>query len=136
MLDSYVGDGVLDLKRLEEELFDEAYMDSAFDYGWSLDSELDYDNARWTWEREGLFEQFLREHLEDEGCKEWNDGEQNGQFVWIREFDLLMVRPGSDAVPDATLSFNRLGIDDIEFATGVVRGGLFYPHKTATKVVV
>ena len=135
MLEEYIKDEALDLKEFEEDLFDRYYVNRLLDYDTSRYPDLDYENARWTWEWNSLFEQAIRERLEDEGYRS-SDGHARGQFVWIREFDLLMVRPGSGMVPDATLSFNRLEIDDIEFAAGVVRDGLFYPCKTATKVIV
>ena len=135
MLEEYIENGAFDLKEFEEDLFDRYYEDHLFDYDTSRYPDLDYENARWTWEWNSLFEQAIRERLEDEGYRS-SDGRGRGRFVWIREFDLLMVRPGSVMVPDATLSFNRLEIDDIEFATGVVWDGLFYPCKTAGKVIV
>lgn len=135
MFEEYIENGAFDLKELEEDLFAVAYQDCMFDFAWSNDSERDYENARWAWEWDSLFVQFIREQLENEGYRA-SDGNARGQFVWIREFDLLMVRPGSEAVPDAAFSFNRLEIDDIEFATGVVCDGLFYPCKTAGKVIV
>jgi hypothetical protein len=135
MLEEHIENGAFDLKELEEDLFATAYQDCTFDYSWSRDPDRDYENARYVWNWDSLFEQTLRERLEDAGYRA-SDGHARGRFVWIREFDLLMVCPGSEAVPDATLSFNRLEIDDIEFATGVVRDGLFYLCKTATKVIV
>ena len=135
MLEEYIDNGAFNLKELEEDLFATAYQDCTFDFGWSNNRERDYENARYVWDKDGLFEQTLREQLEDEGYRS-SDVYGNGRFVWIRESSLLMVRPGSDEIPDASLSFNRLEIDDIEFATGVVCDGLFYPCKTATKVIV
>lgn len=135
MFEEYIENGAFDLKEFEEDLFDRYYGDHLFDYDTSRYPDLDYENAWWTWVWNSLFEQAIRERLEEEGYRS-SDGHARGQFVWIREFDLLMVRPGSDTVPDATLSFNRLEIDDIEFATGVVCDGLFYPCKTARKVIV
>ena len=135
MLEEYVENGAFNLEALEEDLFGKYYNEHLFDYDTSRYPDLDYENARCTWEWNSLFEQAIRERLEDEGYRS-SDGHARGQFVWIREFDLLMVRPGSDTVPDAAFSFNRLEIDDIEFATGVVCDGLFYPHKPAGKVIV
>lgn len=135
MLEEYIKDEALDLKELEEDLFNREYADSTFDYAWSQNPEHDYINARDTWIWDGLFEQTLRERLEDDGYRS-SEVYGNGSFVWIREFDLLMVRPGSDVVPDAAFSFNRLELDDIEFATGVACDGFFYPRKTAGRAVV
>ena len=135
MLEEYIENGAFNLEALEEDLFDRYYNECLFDYDTSRDDEIDYENARWTWGWNSLFEQVVREQLEDAGYRA-SDGHARGQFVWIREFDLLMVRPGSDTVPYAAFSFNRLEIDDIEFATGVVCDGLFYPCKTAGKVIV
>lgn len=135
MLEEYIENGAFNLEALEEDLFSQYYEDHLFDYGTSRDAEIDYENARWTWEWNSLFEQAIQEQLEDVGYRT-SDGHARGRFVWIREFDLLMVRPGDDVVPDATFSFNSLEIDDIEFATGVVRDGLFYPRKTAGRVIV
>ena len=135
MLEEYIENGAFDLKEFEDDLFDRYYEDHLFDYDTSRYPDLDYENARWTWEWNSLFEEAVREQLEDADYRA-SDGHARGQFVWIREFDLLMVRPGGDVVPDATFSFNRLEIDDIEFATGVVCDGLFYPCKTAGKVIV
>lgn len=135
MLEEYIENGAFNLEALEEDLFSQYYEDHLFDYDTSRCPEVDWENARWTWELNSLFEQAVREQLENKGYRT-SDGHARGRFVWIREFDLLMVRPGSDMVPDATLSFNRLEIDDIEFATGVVCDGLFYLCKTAAKVIV
>ena len=135
MLEEYIENGAFNLKELEEDLFATAYQDSTFDYDRSKNPEDDYLNARYTWQWDGLFEEALREQLESEGYRA-SDGHARGRFVWIRELNLLMVCPGSEAVPDATFSFNRLEIDDIEFATGVVCDGLFYPCKTAGRVIV
>lgn len=135
MLEEYIENGAFNLEALEEDLFGKYYNEHLFDYNTSRYAEIDWENARWEWELNSLFEQAIREQLENKGCRT-SDGHARGQFVWIREFDLLMVCPGSGVVPDATLSFNRLEIDDIEFATGVVCNGLFYPHKTAGKVIV
>lgn len=136
MLEEYIKNGAFNLEQLEEDLFSMYYGDHLFDYDTSRCPEHDYINARYAWEWSSMFMQAVREQLEDGGYRECIAEQACGRFVWIREFDLLMVRPGSDAVPDATLSFNRLEIDDIEFATGVVRDGLYYPRKTATKVIV
>lgn len=134
MLEEYIENGVFNLEALEEDLFSKYYEGHLFDYDTSRCPEIDWENARWTWELHSLYEQAIREQLEDAGYRT-SDGHARGRFVWIREFDLLMVRPGSDVIPDAAFSFNRLEIDDIEFATGVVCDGLFYPHKTAGKVI-
>lgn len=136
MLEEYIDNRAFNLEQLEEDLFDRYYGDHLFDYETSRLPEQDYENARWTWGWNSLFVQAIRELLEDGGYRECIAEQARGRFVWIREFDLLMVRPGSDVVPDAAFSFNRLEIDDIEFATGVVCDGLFYPCKTATKVIV
>lgn len=135
MFEEYVENGAFNLEQLEEDLFARYYEDRLFDYDTSRCPERDYENARYEWNWSGLFEQAVREQLEDGGYRS-SEVYGNGSFVWIREFDLLITRPSSDAVPDDAFSFNRLELDDIEFATGVVRDGLFYPRKTATKVIV
>ena len=135
MFEEYIKNGAFNLEALEGDLFGKYYNEHLFDYNTSRYPEIDWENARWEWELNSLFEQAIKEQLEDKGYRT-SDGHARGQFVWIREFDLLMVRLGSEAVPDATFSFNRLEIDDIEFATGVVRDGLVYPLKTAEKMIL
>lgn len=136
MLEKYIKNGAFDLKELDDELFEEEYEKCSFDYHWSQDPDRDHENARARWDHEGILEEAVLEWLENEGYHDWDRTHANGEFVWIHSLELLMVKPDQGAVPDAALSFNRLEIEDIEYASGVVRNGLFYLCKTATKVIV
>lgn len=135
MLEEYVENEAFNLEQLEEDLFDRYYGDHLFDYDTSKNPEHDYTNAKWTWEWNSLFVQAIREQLEDGGYRS-SEVYGNGRFVWIREFDLLMVRPESGVVPGDVKSFSMEELEDAEYASGLMCDGLFYPRKTATKVIV
>lgn len=134
MFEEYIKDGVLDIEELEEDLFSREYEDCTFEYPYSRHPDLDYENARMTWETNGMFEEVVRERLECQGYEECGGDRVYGQFVWIRELDLLMVRP-EDIVPySARKSLTIQELEDVEFASGVVCSEWFYPETTAERV--
>ena len=134
MFEEYIKNGVLDLEELEEDLFMRDYEDCVFDYARSRNPDLDYENARMTWETNGMFEEVVRERLECQGYEEWNGSCVDGRCVGIRELDLLMVR-SEDTVPySARMSFPRQELEDVEFITGVVYSEWFCPDTTAGRV--
>lgn len=136
MLEEYIENEALNLKALEEDLFAVAYQDCTFDYAWSNDHERDYENARWTWEWDSLFVQFIREQLENAGYRECIAERAHGHYVWIREFDLLMVKPDHEVGHIFYGSFSVEELDGVEFASGTVYEGRFYAQTTADKVIV
>lgn len=134
MFEEYIKNGVFDLEELEEDLFMREYEDCTFEYPHSRHPDLDYENARMTWETNGMFEEVIREQLEDAGYKEWDGSRVYGRFVWIRSFDLLMMRPEDGVAYSARKSFTRQELEDVEFAAGVVYSEWFCPETTAERV--
>lgn len=135
MFEEYVENGVFDLKRLEEDLFNEEYENCALDYARSQNPDLDYENARMEWERSGLFEQVLKERLRDNGCREWDDEDLGSGFVWIRELDLLMGLKGDGSRP-VVAECNRGGLEELEYASGFMIMGWFFAQTIAERTLV
>ena len=136
MLEKYIKNGAFDFKGLDDDLFEEEYERCSFDYHWSQDPDRDHENARAQWDRGEILEEAVLEWLENEGYHDWDRTPTNGEFVWIHNLELLMVKPDPGVVQDDVKSFDREALNDIEYASGVVCDGLFYPCKTATGVIV
>ena len=56
MFEEYIENGAFNLEALEEDLFGRYYNEHLFDYDTSRYAEIDWENARWTWELNSLFE--------------------------------------------------------------------------------
>lgn len=136
MFEEYIKNGVLDLEELEEDLFMREYEDCTFEYPHSRHPDLDYENARMTWETDGMFEEVARERLEPQGYEEWDGSRVYGRFVWIRGLDLLMVHPDDSVAGKGRKSFTFQELEDVEFASGVVCSEWFYPETIAERAIV
>ena len=134
MFEDYVTGDTFDIDELEDNIFREAYVNNEFDYTHSHDEVSDYENALWVWERHGLFNQFVREHLESKGYRDWDDCPQDGMFIWIQDLELLMVCPGPTDVCQVEGTFNRDSLYDAEYAHGVVIGRKFIAGNIETEV--
>lgn len=137
MFEGYIENGAFNLEALEEDMFFHCYEEQLFDYDKSKCPEHDYVNARWAWQCKGLFEQYLREQLEDGGYKEYGSDRLYGRFVWIRELDLLVVQDNDSArLQPVVAKCNKGGLDDLEYALGFMIAGLFLVRAMAEKVIV
>ena len=134
MFEDYVTGDTFDIGELENNIFMKAYVNNEFDYTHSCDEETDYGNAFLVWERDGLFNQSVREYLESKGYKDWNDCPQDGTFVWIQDLELLMVCPGTTDVCWVEGTFDRDSLYDVVYAHGVVIGSKFIAGTIETEV--
>lgn len=134
MFENCVTGDTFDIDELEDNIFRKAYVNNEFDYTHSYDEISDYENALWVWERDGLFNQFVREYLESNGYRDWDDCPQNGMFVWIQDLELLMVCPGTTDVCQAEGTFDRDSLYDAVYAHGVVIGSKFIAGNIETEV--
>lgn len=134
MFEDYVTGDTFDIGELEDNFFRAAYVNNEFDYPHSRDEETDYRNAQMVWERDGLFNQFVREYLESKGYRDWDDCPQDGTFVWIQDLELLMVCPGTTDVCRVEGTFDRDSLYDVVYAHGVVIGSKFIAGTIETEV--
>lgn len=134
MFKGYVTGDTFDIDELENNFFSTAYVNNEFDYPHSRDEETDYGNALWVWERDGLFNQSVREYLESKGYRDWDDCPQDGAFVWIQDLELLMVCPGTTDVCQVKGTFDRGSLYNAEYAHGVVIGSKFIAGTIETEV--
>ena len=96
-------------------------------YQRSKDSETDAMNAWEYWDEQDLLRDFLENLFETSGYVEWDDNPDNGQFIWIQDYEMLVVKPSERELPtDVAATFDRDSLYECQYAQGVVRDGVFY----------
>lgn len=124
----WVDGDTFNLNELSEDIFREEFEANNIEgYQRSKDSETDAMNAWEYWDEQDLLRDFLENLFETSGYVEWDDNPDNGQFIWIRDYEMLVVKPSERELPmDVAATFDRDSLYECQYAQGVVRDGVFY----------
>lgn len=124
----WVDGDTFNLNELSEDIFREQFGSNSIDgYQRSKDSETDAENAWAYWDDNDLLNDFLENLFESIGFVEWNDKPSDGRFIWIQDYEMLVVKPSDIELPtNVTATFNRDSLYETVYAEGVVRDGVFY----------
>lgn len=124
----WVDGDTFNLNELSEDIFREQFGSNSIEgYQRSKDSETDAENAWAYWDDNDLLYDFLENLFESLGFVEWDDNPSDGRFIWIQDYEMLVVKPSERELPtDVAATFDRDSLYECQYAQGVVRGGVFY----------
>lgn len=128
MFSNWVDGDTFNLHELSDDIFNEQFSCNNIDgYQRSKDSEVDAENAWEYWGENSLLYDFLENLFETIGFVEWDDKPSNGRFIWIQDYEMLVVKPSDIELPtNVTATFDRDSLYECQYAQGVVRDGVFY----------
>ena len=128
MLLDWVDGDTFNLTELSEDIFREQFGSNSIDgYQRSKDSETDAENAWAYWDDNDLLHDFLENLFESTGFVEWDDKPSDGRFIWIQDYEMLVVKSCDSELPtDVAATFDRDSLYECQYAQGVVRDGVFY----------
>ena len=128
MLSEWVDGDTFNLHELSEDIFREQFGSNSIDgYQRSKDSETDAMNAWAYWDDNDLLYAFLENLFETIGFVEWDDKPSDGRFIWIQDYEMLVVKSNDSELPtDVAATFDRDSLYECQYAQGVVRDGVFY----------
>lgn len=124
----WVDGNTFNLNELSEDIFREQFGSNSIEgYQRSKDSETDAENAWAYWDDNNLLHDFLENLFESLGFVEWDDKPSDGRFIWIQDYEMLVVKPSDIKLPtDVAATFDRDSLYECQYAQGVVRDGVFY----------
>ena len=136
MFSDWVNGDTFNLHELSDDIFREEFEANNIEgYQRSKDSEIDAMNAWQYWYEQGLLRDFLEAMFESIGYVEWDDKPSDGRFIWIQDYEMLVVKPGNSELPtDVAATFDRDSLYECQYAQGVVRDGVFYCTVVAREV--
>lgn len=128
MFSDWVDGDTFNLTELSEDIFRERFGSNSIDgYQRSKDSETDAENAWAYWDDNDLLYDFLENLFETLDFVEWDDKPSDGRFIWIQDYEMLVVKSSDSELPtDVTATFDRDSLYECQYAQGVVRDGVFY----------
>ena len=128
MFSDWVDGNTFNLHELSEDIFNEQFSCNNIDgYQRSKDSETDAMNAWEYWHSNSLLHDFLKNLFEELGHVEWDNNPSDGRFIWIQDYEMLVVLPSDNELPtDVAATFDRDSLYECQYAQGVVRDGVFY----------
>jgi len=128
MFSDWVDGDTFNLNELSEDIFREQFdSDSIEGYQRSKDSETDAENAWAYWDDNDLLYDFLENLFETISFVEWDDKPSDGRFIWIQDYEMLVVKSSDIALPtEVVATFDRDSLYECQYAQGVVRDGVFY----------
>lgn len=128
MFSGWVDGDTFNLHELSDDIFNEQFNSNNIDgYQRSKDSEVDAENAWEYWYDNNLLYDFLENLFETLGFVEWDDKPSDGRFIWIQDYEMLVVKPSDIELPtDVAATFDRDSLYECQYAQGVVRDGMFY----------
>ena len=128
MFSDWVDGDTFNLHELSEDIFREQFESNCIEgYQRSKDSETDAMNAWEYWDGNSLLHGFLENLFEELGYVEWDDKPSDGRFIWIQDYEMLVVLPSDSELPeDVAAIFDRDSLYECQYAYGVVRDGAFY----------
>ena len=128
MFSDWVDGDTFSLKELSEDIFREEYVSNSIDgYQRSEDPDTNATNAWEYWESNDLLRDFLENLFEELGYCEWDDKPSDGRFIWIQDYESLVIKPSDSELPtDVAATFDRDSLYECQYAQGVVRDGVFY----------
>lgn len=124
----WVDGDTFNLTELSEDIFREQFGSNSIEgYQRSKDSETDAENAWAYWDDNDLLHDFLENLFESIGFVEWGDKPSDGRFIWIQDYEMLVVKSCDSELPtDVAATFDRDSLYECQYAQGVVRDGVFY----------
>ena len=124
----WVDGDTFNLNELSEDIFREQFGSNSIEgYQRSKDSETDAENAWAYWDDNDLLYDFLENLFETIGFVEWDDKPSDGRFIWIQDYEMLVVKSYNSELPtNVTATFDRDSLYECQYAQGVVRDGVFY----------
>lgn len=136
MFSEWVEGDTFNLRELSDDIFREEFEANNIEgYQRSKDSETDAENAWEYWDEQDLLRDFLENLFETSGYVEWDDNHGNGRFIWIQDYEMLVVKPSERELPmDVAATFDRDSLYECQYAQGVVRDGVFYCTVVAREV--
>lgn len=136
MFSDWVDGDTFNLNELSEDIFREQFGSNSIDgYQRSKDSETDAENAWAYWDDNNLLYDFLENLFESFGYVEWDDKPSDGRFIWIQDYEMLVVKPSDRELPtNVAATFDRDSLYECQYAQGVVRDGVFYCSVVAREV--
>ena len=128
MFTDWVDGDTFNLNELSEDIFREQFESNSIEgYQRSKDSETDAENAWAYWDDNDLLYDFLENLFESIGFVEWDDKPSDGRFIWIQDYEMLVVKSCDSELPtDVAATFDRDSLYECQYAQGVVRDGGFY----------
>lgn len=128
MFSDWVDGDTFNLTELSDDVFNEQFDSNNIDgYQRSKDSEIDAENAWEYWDDNSLLYDFLENLFEELGYVNWDDNIRDGRFIWIQDYEMLVVKPSDSGLPtDVAATFDRDSLYECQYAQGVVRNGVFY----------
>lgn len=128
MFSDWVDGDTFNLHELSEDIFNEQFSCNNIEgYQRSKDSEIDAMNAWEYWHDASLLHGFLENLFEELGGVEWDDNPSDGRFIWIQDYEMLVVLPsGSELPTNVVATFDRDSLYECQYAQGAVRDGVFY----------
>lgn len=128
MFSDWVDGDTFNLTELSEDIFREQFGSNSIEgYQRSKDSETDAENAWAYWDDNDLLYDFLENLFETIGFVEWDDKPSDGRFIWIQDYEMLVVKSCDIALPtEVVATFDRDSLYECQYAQGVVRDGVFY----------
>ena len=132
MLNDWVEGSTIKLEEFKEDIFYEMYHGGEFD-PLPEDPALGWEALHDDWIHGLGFTQWWNEMLSAIGQEEWNG--QDGRFLWVKDWATLVVTPGVHELLaiDIKAIFNEDSLEEIEYAEGVVKNGVFYAEDLATE---
>lgn len=128
MFNEWVDGDTFNLTEFSEDIFREQFGSNSIEgYQRSKDSETDAENAWAYWDDNDLLYDFLKNLFESIGFVEWDDKPSDGRFIWIQDYEMLVVKSSDSELPtEVTATFDRDSLYECQYAQGVVRDGVFY----------
>lgn len=128
MFFDWVDGDTFNLHELSWDIFNEQFSCNNIEgYARSKDSETDAMNAWEYWDDNSLLSDFLENMFEELGYVEWDNNPNDGRFIWIQDYEMLVVLPSDRELPtEVTATFDRDSLYECQYAQGIVREGVFY----------
>ncbi len=128
MFSDWVDGDTFNLHELSEDIFREQFGSNSIEgYQRSKDSETDAENAWAYWDDNDLLYDFLENLFETIGFVEWDDKPSDGRFIWIQDYEMLVVKSSDSELPtNVAATFDRDSLYECQYAQGVVQDGVFY----------
>lgn len=136
MFSDWVDGDAFNLHELSNDVFLEQFASNDIDgYPRSKDSDIDAMNAWEYWDSNSLFHEFLENLFDSIGYVEWDDNPSDGKFIWIQDYEMLVVQSSDSGLPtDIVATFDRDSLYEAQYAQGTVRDGVFYAHTIAREL--
>lgn len=136
MFSDWVDGDTFKLHELSNDVFLEQFASNDIDgYPRSKDIDTDAMNAWEHWDSNSLFYEFLENLFDSIGYTKWDDNPTDGKFIWIQDYEILVVQPGASDLPtNIVATFNRDSLYDTQYATGIIRDNTFYADTIAREL--